>query len=174
MSLLIILIGCSFVEGFVGTKSPSMFSALQSSNAVESQALYAHESEFGDIFQENESPARKTRLAHEQKLSKRFATGEELKNLRSDLNSLRHNLQWAEALKDESRTESLKKAMKNGENRDPDLMYAKSLKLIDQSKKMSDASKEEKEALVEKWVNIAAEARECLPQFNLEGLWVGK
>lgn len=117
---------------------------------------------------------RKRRLARESKISKRFASGEELKNLRLDLESLRHNLQWAEALKDEVRIESLEKAIRNGENRDPDLMYKKSLRLIAQAKKMKDASCEEKEALIEKWAEVAAAARECLTQFNLQGLWVGK
>jgi hypothetical protein len=67
------------------------------------------------------------------RLSKRFATGKELRYPKLDLESLRHNLQWAEALKDESRIESHRKAIKNGENRDIDLMYAKSLRLINQA-----------------------------------------
>jgi hypothetical protein len=53
-------------------------------------------------------------------------------------------------------------------------MYKKSLRLINQAKKMKEASIEEKEALIEKWATVAATARECLPQFNLNGLWVGK
>ena len=52
-------------------------------------------------------------------------------------------------------------------------MYGKALKMVQQAKQM-DCSEEEKEVLVEKWVNVAASARESLPQFNLEGLWVGK
>jgi anti-sigma28 factor (negative regulator of flagellin synthesis) len=172
--LLTLPLGCSVVDGFAGAKSASFFFTARSSDSFPSQSLFAHESEFEDLFQESLNPIRKTRLAREESLSQRFATGEELRNLKSDLETLRHNLQWAEALQDESRVESLRKAIKNGENRVPDIMYAKSLRLIFQSKKMKDASKEEKDALVEKWVKIAAAARECLPQFNLEGLWVGK
>jgi hypothetical protein len=113
-------------------------------------------------------------MTWESELSKRFAIGEELKNLRLDLESLRHNLQWAEALQDEVRIESLQKAIQRGEKRDPDLMYKKAIKLISQTKKMKDVSFEEKDALIKKWAKLAAAARNCLPQFNLEGLWVGK
>jgi hypothetical protein len=127
-----------------------------------------------DDIQGDKKSTRKTKLSTEDNRSKRFATGEELKNLRLDVQSLRHNLQWAEALKDEVRIESLQKAITNGENRDPDFMYRKSLSLISQAKKMKDASKEEKDALIEKWADVAASARHCLPQFNLDGLWVGK
>ena len=115
-------------------------------------------------------------MAWESELSKLFATGEDLKNLRLDLESLRHNLQWAEALKDEVRMESLEKAIQRGEKRDPDLMYKKAIKMISQVRKMKEAaaSTEERDALIEKWAKMAAAARKCLPQFNLEGLWVGK
>ena len=146
------------------------FSSLEKQS---SSSLFSVERRDDDI-QGEPSQARKTRQAKENKLSKRFATGEELKNLRLDLESLRHNLQWAEALKDEVRIESLQKAIKNGENRDPDFMYKKAVKLIAQAKTMKDASSEEKSAFFEKWTTVAAAARACLPQFNLEGLWVGK
>lgn len=120
------------------------------------------------------SRKRNTRLAREDRVSKRFATGEELKNLRLDLESLRQNLQWAEALKDEVRIDSLEKAIHNGENRDPDFMYKKSLRMISQANRMKDASREERDALIENWTTVADAARSCLPQFNLDGLWVGK
>lgn len=128
-----------------------------------------------DLQEEKDpTPARKTRIVRENEISKRFATGEELKNLRLDLESLRHNLEWAEALQDKVRIESLEKAIEKGEKRDPRTMYKKAIRLISQAKKMKDASTEEKDALIEKWVKVASAARECLPQFNLEGLWVGR
>jgi hypothetical protein len=103
-----------------------------------------------------------------------FLTGEELITLRQDLHSLKHNLQWAEALKDDTRVKSLQKAIEKAEKRDPDLMYSKALNYMAQAKKMKDVTEEEKDAFVEKWVRVAASARECLPQFKMEGLWVGK
>jgi hypothetical protein len=167
--------GCTLlVDAFAGTKmSSSLFSVpARTAEMTSSPALFAFEND--DVQEEpRRKVAGKTRLAHEDKLSKTFATGDDLKNLRSDLDSLRQNLQWAEALKDETRIESLQKAITNGENRDPGWMYTKALKLMAQAKAMKDASQEEKDALSEKWTKIAASARECLPQFGLEGLWVG-
>ena len=104
----------------------------------------------------------------------KFAAGEELINLRQDLESLKHNLEWAEALKDEKRVFSLQKAIKNGEKRDPDLMYTKALQLMAEAKKMKEVAEEEKEDFVSKWAKVAASARKSLQQFNMEGLWVGK
>lgn len=118
-----------------------------------------------------------TRLAREQSLHKRFASGEELKNIRLDLESLRQNLQWAEAVNDVGRIQDLNEAIKKGQNRDPEYVYTEAFKLMeDQVKSMTDdaSSQEEKEALLEKWSKLAQGARECVPQFKLEGLWVGK
>ena len=164
------LLSCRLTTGFIGV---SLGSSSSSSSAF---ILFSVEKD-DDLQGEMEpSPARKTRMAWESELSKLFATGEDLKNLRLDLESLRHNLQWAEALKDEVRMESLEKAIQRGEKRDPDLMYKKAIKMISQVRKMKEAaaSTEERDALIEKWAKMAAAARKCLPQFNLEGLWVGK
>jgi hypothetical protein len=106
--------------------------------------------------------------------SKRFASGEELTSLREDLESLRQNLEWARALKDEIRIESLEKAIRKGESRDPSFMYTKAQKMITETKKIKDASEEEKKMVIEKWTSVATDAREFLPQLNMEGLWVGK
>lgn len=62
---------------------------------------------------------KKTRMARLDGNDDKFVTGEELRNLRLDLESLRQNIQWAEAFKDETRIESLAKAIKEGESRDP-------------------------------------------------------
>jgi hypothetical protein len=120
------------------------------------------------------SELRKERLAKESVNSKRFASGEELKSLREDLESLRHNLEWAKALKDDARIESLQNAITNGQNRDPYFMYTKALRLISEARKMKDASQEEKDALIEKWTSVATSAKTFLPEFSMEGLWVGK
>ena len=97
-----------------------------------------------------------------------------MKSLREDLESLRHNLEWAKALKDEVRIASLTKAITNGQNRDPYFMYSKALRLIAEARKMKDATQEEKDALTEKWSSVADDARKVLPEFQMEGLWVGK
>ena len=52
-------------------------------------------------------------------------------------------------------------------------MYRKALKILEQTKKMTDLSEEEKDSLNEKWEKVAADARKHVQQFNMEGLWVG-
>lgn len=161
---------------------PQQRLAVTSLAAASNDHHHHHQHHESDDIQHNEedelgpqvSEARRARLARESHNSKRFATGDELKNLRVDLETLKHNLEWAKALKDDVRMESLEKAIRNGQNRDPSFMYTKALKLIAHTRKLKDVSQEEKDALVEKWTNVAAAARELLPEFNLDGLWVGK
>ena len=117
---------------------------------------------------------RKARLEKELSNAKRFATGEELASLREDLESLRQNLEWARALNDESRIKSLENAIRKGENRDPTFMYNKAQKIIAETKRIQDATEEEKQIVIDKWSQLASDAREFLPQLNMEGLWVGK
>eukprot|EP00527_Entomoneis_sp_CCMP2396_P002291 CAMPEP_0198149968 /NCGR_PEP_ID=MMETSP1443-20131203/48812_1 /TAXON_ID=186043 /ORGANISM="Entomoneis sp., Strain CCMP2396" /LENGTH=408 /DNA_ID=CAMNT_0043815143 /DNA_START=17 /DNA_END=1243 /DNA_ORIENTATION=+ len=103
----------------------------------------------------------------------KFATGKELKRLRSDLDSLRENLIWAQAMKDEDRIDDISKAIKNGEKRDPDLTYKRALREIINAKASYLLPVEERKCKVKKWEEEAADARQCLARFHLEGLWVG-
>ena len=104
----------------------------------------------------------------------RFAVGDELKRLRADLESLRENLCWAEAMEDQDRTEDLSKAIRNGENRDPDIVYRRALRGVIDAKASFKLSEEEKQRRVKKWQKEASAARRHLPRFQMEGLWVGK
>lgn len=104
----------------------------------------------------------------------RFAQGEDLKRLRADLESLRENLCWAEAMEDQDRVDDLSKAIKNGENRDPDIVYRRALRGVIDAKASFKLSEEEKQRRVDKWQKEAAAARRHLPRFQMEGLWVGR
>ena len=104
----------------------------------------------------------------------RFAKGEELKRLRADLDSLRENLSWAEAMEDQDRVEDLAKTIKNGENRDPDVVYRRALRSVIDAKASFKLSEDEKQRRVTKWQKEAAAARRHLPRFQMEGLWVGR
>ncbi len=171
---------CPYVTGFIPGPSliPTNFDhitdVVSDGDVLSRLSTSLHAKAENDDDDLTISDVRKARLARESHNSKRFASGEELKSLREDLDSLRHNLEWAKALKDEMRVESLEKAIVNGQNRDPSFMYTKALKLIAEARKMKDASQEEKDALIEKWTAVAAAARELLPEFSLCGLWVGK
>jgi hypothetical protein len=127
--------------------------------------------------------------AQKSKKKKRFAAGDELKRLRADLDSLRENLHWAEAMEDDERVADLKSAIQTGTQRDPDLCYAKALQMLALTKARpttatsasqsasatsNNLSPYEKEELLYKWQKEADASRSSLPQFQLEGLWVGK
>jgi hypothetical protein len=136
--------------------------------------------------QQNQEQVSKNSKTQKSKKKKRFAVGEELKQLRAELDSLRENLHWAQAMEDDERVVDLKSAIQTGEQRDPDLCYAKALQMLAQTKASTTTSStglsssainlspEEKQRLLEKWQKEAEAARSKLPQFQLEGLWVGK
>lgn len=119
------------------------------------------------------SPQRKERLAREEAIQNRFAAGHELKNLRSDVEHLRENMKWAEAMNDETRMKDLTQAIKKRESRDPDRVYTKTLMVLAQLQRVALTKMPDKEALKERWTKMAMEARSCLPRFQLEGLWIG-
>ena len=159
------------------SKSPSFLDtklqASRSGSSSSSSSSDRHQNQ-NDNDDDDKASSPSARLTRKSPSSGRFETGEGLKSLREDLESLRHNLEWAKALKDEVRIASLTKAITNGQNRDPYFMYSKALRLIAEARKMKDATQEEKDALTEKWSSVADAARKVLPEFQMEGLWVGK
>ena len=100
--------------------------------------------------------------------------GDELKNIRRDLEHLRENLKWAEAAKDQNRVQDLTNTIEKGESRDPEQVYLKALKVIGELEKSSPTKVPDKDAQKETWNQIASEARSCITRFQLDGLWVGK
>ena len=126
----------------------------------------------GKNFEDETRENRK--IKQQQEGGKEFATGEELKRLRHDLDVLRDNLQWAEAMDDHGRTLDLAKAIRNGERRDPDIAYAKSLQAIAETKASTELSENDKQVILQRLQERAQAARSLLPRFQLDGLWVGK
>lgn len=104
--------------------------------------------------------------------STRFAAGQDLEQIRENVNNLRETLQWTIALGDSERVSQLQEAIEVGENRDPECVYAKATKLLHQAKR-GDSELQDKDAVIEKWSREANLARQHLPRFQLEGLFVG-
>ncbi|KAL7561205.1 hypothetical protein ACA910_004131 [Epithemia clementina (nom. ined.)] len=119
----------------------------------------------------------------ETRKSKRFATGNDLKELRSDLEELRQNLSWLQQEQQQQegddddimkeRVEILTKAIETAEQRDPDMAYRKALKEIIHAKASHLLSEEERSRRVHTWEKEATAARKYIARFQLEGLWVG-
>lgn len=104
----------------------------------------------------------------------RFAKGDALKSLRRELQTLREELRWAEAGDDIIRVTNLRQAVEKAEDLDPDLVYAKALRFVEEAKKIVGIKQEDRDALLKKWTEEATLARSNLIRFNLDGLWVGR
>ena len=125
----------------------------------------------GSLPWEEGSTGRRERYQRLEAIKERFASGKELEELRADVENLKENLGWAEAIRDEDRIQSLEKAILAGEERDPERAYALALERVDEAKRSPDINRNQ---LIEKWTIEAAAARASIPRFGLEGLWVGK
>lgn len=125
--------------------------------------------EFGDLEPIAESLARQARAKNDEKNRRSFVKyGEELWSLRKDMHSLSKKLVLAINSGVREKEEEIRVKLREAENRDPELVYkvevAKLLKATDEGRS-SNAERHGRKAMA---------ARSCLPQYNLEGLWVGK
>mmetsp|Transcript_9207 Transcript_9207/g.25490 ORF Transcript_9207/g.25490 Transcript_9207/m.25490 type:complete len:385 (-) Transcript_9207:9662-10816(-) len=155
----------AFMAGSLSTRQ-----AVVLSNEESLSTLHGSGGLFGDeTRREGDSRSSQADVAS----NGRFATGDELKRLRSDLESLRENLKWAKAMNDQERADDLSKAVKNGENRDPDVVYKRALREIIDAKASYFLPEDERKRRVKKWEEEASEARRSIARFHLEGLWVG-
>jgi len=77
-------------------------------------------------------------------------------------------------MNDDEQMQDLARAIRNGEKRDPDAVYTKSIRMIAETKSDDDLTDDDKAILVERFQQRAQAARSVLPRFQLDGLWVGK
>lgn len=98
----------------------------------------------------------------------KFVQGDELQRLRRQVLELRAELYDANASKDAARILELQHSIVKAQQLDAEFVYSVSLERMD----AAEARGRWEEA--EKFRSEAMEARVVLPQFNLEGLWVGK
>jgi hypothetical protein len=111
------------------------------------------------------SPQRLTRIQEEAEMKSKFLHGDELIELRKYITNLELDLQFAKDKRDNNRIRDLTKALYESKNMDAEYVYYNCME-------MADIAETEEEVI--EWKKEAQAARECLPQFNLQGLWVGK
>jgi hypothetical protein len=114
------------------------------------------------------SEARRLRLEQEAALSSKFVTGNDLYHLREQAMNLREELKQARMLGATQRVHELERAILKVQQVDAEFIYAVSLE------RMNQAEAEGRTKDAEEYRLKAMEARSALPQFNLDGLWVGK
>jgi len=122
-------------------------------------------------LEENDSDVtaeRKERIEREREAQSRFLHGDELVELRKYVINLEADLQRARDQGDIKALRDLTKALYESKNMDAEHVYVTALENLENAEKeglKDEAEKFRKESLL---------ARECLPQFQLGGLWVGK
>jgi len=115
-----------------------------------------------------DSHQRRERKARDSLLEERFASyGDDLWDLRTDMEKLSEDLVNAmhDGVPEHSR---IRDTLHELEQRDPEIVYKIELEY------MMQAEQDGRDADAEMHREAAMAARSCLPQFNLEGLWVGK
>ena len=114
------------------------------------------------------SVTRRLRLLREAALRTKFVTGDDLYHLREQAMRLREDLKQARMLGATQRVHELERAILKVQQVDAEFVYVVSLE------RMNRAEAEGRTEEAEQYRQGAMEARSALPQFNLDGLWVGK
>jgi len=114
------------------------------------------------------SPQRLSRIRKEAETKSKFVHGDELIEIRKYVQNIKADLKSAKETNDNSRIQDLTKALYDSQNLDAEYVY---MNCLDLAKLHKEDNRDDK---AEEYMKEALEARECLPQFNLQGLWVGK
>ena len=138
-------------------------------NSTPSDDNHRRRTEFDDLGSIEESMERQQRIQQEERNGERFVKyGDDLWALRKLMNKLSRKLLKAinVGLRDEEVT--IREQLRQAEQQDPELVYKMEMK------ELKTAKMEGREQDAIQHSRNAYAARSCLPQFNLEGLWVGK
>ena len=134
----------------------------------ESSASSSFEPTEDEMLHSSISQERLDRIKREEETRSKFLHGDELIELRKYIENLETDLVDARDSNDGGRLSDLQKALHESRNMDPEHAYSNCL----ENSKTSEKCGLHEEA--KEWLKEAQEARACLPQFNLQGLWVGK
>jgi Cyclin D1 binding domain len=176
LSLFLVLNVC---EAFVSIKPLARwgyreFSLHESSSSSSRESQVRHQLEFQDLEPLEESAARRLRVERDLRNQQQFvAFGDALWDLRAEMDALTRQLASTHmrhhakrAVRQEA--SALRTRLASLQQRDPEMVYARSVQLL------TMAHREGRFDEAERYATAAANARSCLPQFNLDGLWVGK
>ncbi len=125
--------------------------------------------EFSDLGSLEESSERKQRMRHEKEGKQRFMSyGDDLWNMREVMGKLSRKLLKSINDGDREREEEIREELRQIEHQDPDLVYKTELE------NLQKARTEGRDRDAMRHSIVASAARDNLPQYNLDGLWVGK
>mmetsp|Transcript_39747 Transcript_39747/g.82637 ORF Transcript_39747/g.82637 Transcript_39747/m.82637 type:complete len:398 (-) Transcript_39747:489-1682(-) len=125
--------------------------------------------EFVNLEPLDQPDIRRQRLAEDDRVRSQYVSfGDDLWDLRTQMDDLSVQLLNAISEGKDSKEEEAREKLRQVEQKDPELVYMLEISSHEEAKKdgrLIDAQMHYDKAI---------EARSCLPQFNLEGLWVGK
>lgn len=125
--------------------------------------------EFMNLGPITETDARKERIDRDKEIQETFVKhGDELWDLRKSLKEISHKLVEAMTSGSKEAEERVRRKLRAAEKKDPEIMYE--IELLEMNIAASEARTEDAREHTKK----AMAARSCLPQYNLDGLWVGK
>lgn len=128
-----------------------------------------HKLEFKNLGNLPETDTRRERIAKDMEIQDQFEPfGDNLWELRSEMEQLSHKLIDAIEVGCSSTESKMREKLRRVEGRDPELAYKIAVANLEQAKQ------EGRTEGLEEYQETANAARSCLPQFNLDGLWVGK
>eukprot|EP00531_Pseudo-nitzschia_arenysensis_P012804 CAMPEP_0116124474 /NCGR_PEP_ID=MMETSP0329-20121206/5299_1 /TAXON_ID=697910 /ORGANISM="Pseudo-nitzschia arenysensis, Strain B593" /LENGTH=382 /DNA_ID=CAMNT_0003618455 /DNA_START=230 /DNA_END=1378 /DNA_ORIENTATION=- len=108
------------------------------------------------------------RVQQDSSIPSKFVTGDDLHRLRHQVLALRLELQEARRSDDADRVRDLERAIMKTQQVDAEFVYTVSLERQELAQQAGDM------LASQRFHEKAMEARAALPQFQLEGLWVGK
>lgn len=125
--------------------------------------------EFADLGAAEQSSERKRRMQQEAEDKQRFVKyGDDLWNLREFMDKLSRKLLKSINTGDREQEQEIRKELRQVEHQDPDLVYRHELEELRKAKTEGRDDDAIRHSIT------ASAARSNLPQYNLEGLWVGK
>jgi len=125
--------------------------------------------EFSDLGSIKQSSERLQRIEQEQEYRQRFMKyGDDLWKLRQFMDTLSTGLLQAINHGETEKEDEIRQELHEIEKQDPDLVYKIELE------KLQKSMLEGRESDARHHSIVATAARSCLPQYNLDGLWVGK
>jgi hypothetical protein len=146
--------------------STSLFHSNNLAGEGESRRRLA---EFGNLEPLLQSSTRIERLEREKRNEDQFEKyGNDLWNLRSKIQDLSVKLLEAISENDRASEIEIRRDLRMAESRDPELVYKMQLEAMTEARQRGHTEDETSHK------EQALNARSCLPQYNLEGLWVGK
>ena len=150
------------------TTAPRTALHMAHSGSITSSGFFDLPEDGMDLLRDSSSSSPDLLRRHEVEDAPRFAERDELHRLRQEVLGMRQSLNEARTVGDTKRVKKLTRAILAAQQRDAEFMYQVALERAEASTRAGMSAE------AETYRFEAESARAALPQFQLEGLWVGR